>query len=213
MTRWLVSDVPLPDNNGDAGLQTCEGFSYRLPASLWDITTIPIPTFTTVRICSQLANVPPRVWRSNTVRRGAVVELETFSDAKLRSMAEEAYRCWQQLAEDIKKRISWMHLLGGHEDIQNRMASPLVVYQIEIRTLHDDFLARLFAQGSADIAYQAEALHRVITAPRNTEPEPEVCEFTKFLWPCRQELPSWAAERYARALSNDYNNFTHSPAL
>ncbi|MCK9587737.1 MAG: hypothetical protein M0Q93_00055 [Terrimicrobiaceae bacterium] len=207
VTGWQVTGVPL-----DGELVEAEGFCYRFPASLWDVTTLPHMPFTTIRTCANLGNIPPAVWRSNAVRRGAVIALETVSDARLKSMSSEAHACWSQFSEDIKKRISWMHLIGAHRDIQDRMASPLASYLVEVRTLQDDFLPRMFAQGSADIALQAEKLKAILDLPLNTRPKPECCSFQEFLWPGRNELPSWAADRYAEALNGNFKTMHYTPA-
>ena len=201
LTKWLVSEVPL-----DGKLTTCHGVSYRFAASTWDVTTLPATSFTTVRVLAQLADVPPKVWRTNADRPDMILELEMVSDAKLNSMMQEAYNCWKAFAKGITERTRWMHLIGGHADIQKRMCSPLCVYRVEVRTLQDDYLARMYASGSAEIALQAELLHQVEQdiAPRNWDPIPVA--FKHFLWPGKSdEIPSWAAGRYAKALAGGFH--------
>jgi len=199
--KFLVSDCVI-----DKKLTVCHGVKYHFLASLFDVSTIPQLPFTSVIVGVLYGEHEPKVWRSNTVSRDFVIELESVSDAGTKSMQDEARSCWAQFKHDIKKKIQWMNLIGIHKDIQDRMLSPLTVRRVEIRTLQDDMLARMFACGTAEIARIAETLHHI---EQETAKEPGLISSKEFFWSSRdEEVPSWAAKRYADAMNNNYQTIS-----
>jgi len=52
------------------------------------------------------------------------IALESTSDSHMRSMMEEAVRCWDAAHEDAEKRAGWLHTLGAHPCVYDRLVAP-----------------------------------------------------------------------------------------
>jgi hypothetical protein len=196
--KVLVRDVPV-----DGKLTSAEGHIFSFPLSLWDAQTIPLLPWTIVQVSYSYGDCQPIIWRMGTEDRDVVLELEGYSDAGTASMQNEARNCWSQLVVGVKKRIEWLNLIGVHKDSQARASSGIDCYRIMVRTLQDDFLARAFAQGSADVAFQIERLVKEVGLSKNISEHNSNVSADEFFWG-DPLIPAWAAGRYAEALNNNF---------
>jgi hypothetical protein len=89
------------------------------------------------------------------------------------------------------------------------MASPYEMRMVEVRTLQDDYLARMAASGNAEIARMAHTLHEYETMVRKNDVMADPCvEFSSFLWnPEWSRIPEWARKKYLQA--RDEKGFTY----
>ena len=98
-------------------------------------------------------------------------------------------------------------IVGGHASTSQPWRG---LRHVEIRTLHGDMLARMFAMGSAEIARCAHLLHMVGERQQNREPEYGTT-LKQFLWPRQEEVPDSDRARYDQALAGDYETNRRQP--
>jgi hypothetical protein len=195
--RVLVTDCEFKKNRQPIGV------IYRFLANLTDVATIPRLDVTNVIIGGPTTRSEPWIWRAAAENPAVCVSVEETSDAGATSLEAEARKAWQSMAEEFQRRGHWMSLIGLHEDIVMRAAEPFHLRAIEIRTMHDDMLARMFATGSAEIARVASMLHSIEEKQQDREPEFKTT-LQRFMWPVVDELPDWAQKRYDEALAGGY---------
>ena len=197
-----VHRVRITDHDTSDGREAL-GVIYRFLANITDVTTIPTMTNTSVLIGPWATTSEPWVWRADAANPDICVGVEEVSDSGGSSLNEEARKSWQSMSEEIGRRARWMSLIGLHRQIIERVSEPMHLRHIEVRTLHDDMLARMFATGSAEIARCASVLHMVEERQQSREPE-YGSTLEKFLWPRQDEIPDWARTRYDQALAGGY---------
>jgi hypothetical protein len=139
----------------------------------------------------------------NAVRNDLVVELESVSDAGTKTILEEAQDVWEDMVAKIAKSCKWLKTIGAHQEIIDRATEFARLRAIEIRTLQDDLVPRMYAQGSADIARVAASLRHDEESLEGKEIS-KGAPFEQFLWPENSPLPKWAQNRYDRALIGNY---------
>ena len=179
------------------------GVIYQFLANVTDVATIPKLTHTTITVGDKATVSEPWLWPAAAADRAIRVGVEETSDAGCASLNEEARKAWQSMADELRRRGNWVSLIGVHGDVIDRILEPLHLRHVEIRTLHDDLLARMFAMGSAEIARCASVLHLVEERQLDREPEWR-STFERFLWPRQDDIPEWAAARYDEALAGGY---------
>lgn len=197
-----VHRVRITDHETSDGRQAL-GVIYMFLANVTDVATIPVLSHTNILIGGHATTSEPWVWRAAAANPSVCVGVEEVSDANCSSLVDESRKSWQSMADEIRRRTRWMSLIGLHRDIIDRISEPLSLRHIEIRTLHDDMLARMFAMGSAEIARCASVLHMVEERQQNREPE-YGSTLERFLWPRQDEIPDWARARYDQALAGGY---------
>jgi hypothetical protein len=179
------------------------GVIYKFIANLTDIATIPRLDWTNIVVGEKSTVAEPWIWRSDAVDPSICVSVEEESDAACSSLVQEAKKAWQAMAVELTRRARWMSLIGLHRQIIARLQEPLHLRHVEIRTIHDDMLARMFATGSAEIARIASILHGLDERERDREPEYRTT-LKKFLWGMSDQIPEWAQSRYDSALAGGY---------
>ena len=195
--RVLITDHETSDGRPAIGV------IYRFLANITDAATLPTMTNTSVLIGPWATTSEPWVWRADAANPDVCVGVEETSDSGCSSLNEEARKSWQSMSEEIGRRARWMSLIGLHRQIIERVSDPMHLRHIEVRTMHDDMLARMFAMGSAEISRCASILHAVEESQLNREPEFR-STLVKFLWPRADEIPDWAQRRYDEALAGGY---------
>jgi hypothetical protein len=179
-----------------------QGIIYSFAANLTDIATIPKLGWTNIIVGRPVTVSEPWIWRIDAARQDICMEVEDESDAGLDTMKTEARKAWCAMSDEIVKRARWLSLVGLHRDIVDRAQEPLKLRQVEIRTFHDDMLARMFAVGSAEIARIAGILHDY---EERTDREPiGSTTVEKFLWGQTDGIPDWAQARYDQALAGGF---------
>lgn len=200
-----VHGVPLEKDK----LSIAEGVCYTFPLNIADLAYLPHLTWTTIRIGPIVTPTSePVVWRTASKRNDLCVELEAFSDAGTRTMIDEARACWEEMRQQVAKRVKWMKLIGVHPQICQRMVEPLCEREIQIRTLHDDYLARMFAVGSAELARASNLLHAYEGVMDQSQSSGTSLQ--NFLWGEDDPIPDWAISRYDRALAGGYRYINHT---
>lgn len=182
--------------------QQAIGTVYQFIANITDAATIPLPSYTTIKVGAWQNPAEPWIWRAACANPEVCITVEDVSDAGTSSLKQEARKCWQSLSTDINSRCRRMSLIGLHEDIIRRISDPLQLRTIEVRTLHQDMLARMFAQGSAEIARCAGVLHMVDQRQQNRQPLAGT-HLETFLWG-DDGIPETARRRYQQALNGEY---------
>jgi len=195
--RVLVTDCELAERREPIGV------IYRFLANLTDVATIPRLGLTNVFIGDQSTRSEPWIWRAAAENPSVCVSVEETSDAGMTSLETEARKAWQSMSEEFQRRGHWMSLIGLHRDIITRASEPFHLREVEIRTMQDDMLARMFATGSAEIARVASMLHRIEEKQLDREPEFK-STLQRFMWPVEDELPDWAQRRYDEALAGGF---------
>ncbi len=100
-----------------------------------------------------------------------------------------------------------MSLIGAHREVINRVQEPVRRRLIKVYTLQDDFLAKMYAVGSADIARIAGVISR-----KDNETKGDnfigAIKLENFLWGLNEtQLEDWQQQRYDRAVAGDYSLF------
>jgi hypothetical protein len=197
-----VRKVTITDYECDGQSRPVSGMIYSFLANLTDVATIPRLTWTNIITGDPVTSSEPWIWRVDAARHDICMEVEDESDAGLATLKCEAKKAWAALCSDITKRSRWLNLIGIHKDILARTCEPMQLRQIEIRTIHDDMLARMFATGSAEIARIAGMLHDY---EERTDREPMGrTTMHNFLWGKTDEIPDWAQHRYDQALAGGF---------
>jgi hypothetical protein len=180
------------------------GTAYSFVANVTDVATIPILPWTVVYL-GPFYSMPhgPRVWRMNAARQDLIVELESISDAGTKTILEEAQDVWDEMVAKIAKSAKWLRTIGAHQEVIDRATEFSRLRAIEVRTLQDDFLARVYAQSSADMVRTVASL-RFDEECLESQEITEGVTLEKFLWPENPKLPKWAQDRYDRALVGNY---------
>jgi hypothetical protein len=197
-----VRKVTITDYEHGGTCRSVTGVIYSFLANLTDITTIPRMTWTNVMIGPQVTTSEPWIWRTDASQKEVCMEVEDESDAGLSSLKTEAKKSWSSHADEIYKRSRWFSLIGIHRDILERIQESTKLRRVEIRTIHDDMLARMFATGSAELARIAGILHDY---EEKTDREPiGRTTLEKFLWGQTDTIPNWAQARYDQALAGGF---------
>lgn len=194
----MIKNFPTMD-----GFTAALGTIYQFPLNITDALSLPRPEWTTIYARHVVSkDTAPSIWRAAAVNPAVVVEVENLSDAGLRTMREEAVDCWENMRLFIKAKAKWFKLIGVHPTVQERALEPTSHRQIQIFTLQDDYLARMFALGTQEVAAMAGLLHSVESAQAN-EPIGAIT-LEEFLWPVEDELEPWQQKRYDAALIGGY---------
>lgn len=193
-----VSGFPL-----DGKLHDVFGYVIKFNANLSDVATLPKMSWTNVcvgPVACEMAE--PWVWRTNAKSPELFVELETESDARCNSLKDEASKCWDAFSALVNKKAQFMHLIGGHQEVLNRMREPMALREIQVRTLHDDYLAMMYAVGSSEIVRIAKLLAEI-----QQHKNPEVLGNMKledFMSGVTTELDEWQKKRYDEAIAGNF---------
>jgi len=196
--RCQVTGVPL-----DKTPSVAVGTVYRFPVNATDFAAIPCLPWTVMRLGEVVkAEAEPALWRMAIKDPGHMLEIESISDAGLRTMQEEAIACWRTLGGNIKSRVRWMHLIGLHEHIQDRAKEPVCERMATVATLQDDFPAKLFAGNNAALAGIAGKLRAV---ENSLKPEPDqTLPLEAFFWDPEPVMEPWQQKRYDDALAGGF---------
>lgn len=143
------------------------------------------------------------------VDRNRIIEVESQSDAKTKSMREEAVSSWKAFASELIKRTNWMNLIGIHPDLGKRMLAPMNMHPVRIVTMAEDYIERMYAEGNAEIV-------RIACLLKNEIIEENVIHVGRsnmqdFFWPhasdtCNPEVQ----DRYDRAIKGDFTLVSES---
>jgi hypothetical protein len=198
--RFQIPDFP--------GQECCvTGFHFSFFANLTDAATLPKLPWTTIFVGPPEEAGEPMAWRMNASDDSTFVELETISDAGMSTMLDEARKAWQNLMTTVFRSAHYMSLIGAHREVINRVQEPVRRRLIKVYTLQDDFLAKMYAVGSADIARIAGVISR-----KDNETKGDnfigAIKLENFLWGLNEtQLEDWQQQRYDRAVAGDYSLF------
>lgn len=189
-------------------MDTCvTGFHFSFFANLTDIATLPKLPWTTIFVGPPEDAGEPMAWRMNASDASTFVELETISDAGLSTMLDEARKAWENFMTTIFRSARYMALIGAHEEVLNRVQEPTKRRLVKVYTLQDDFLAKMYAVGSADIVRIAGILARHDRESKNDN-FIGAMKLEQFLWGINEsKLEDWQQRRYNRAMDGDYALF------
>lgn len=83
----------------------------------------------------------PLFWPAATA--GADIPMESRSDSHLRSMRDEAVRCWDGALSEMTKKRDWLRMLGAHDCVADQLFLPFrgVDAVITIPNFVNEFLA------------------------------------------------------------------------
>jgi hypothetical protein len=194
--------VDFPDHE-----DSVTGFHFSFLANLTDIATLPNLPWTTIFVDSPEEAGEPLAWRMNATDQSTFVELETISDAGMSTMLDEARKAWQNLIATTFKNARYMSLLGAHREVIDRVQEPIKKRRVKVYTLQNDFLAKMYAIGSADIVRIAGVLSR-----KDSEDDADhfigAIKLEHFLWGLNEtRLEEWQQQRYDKAIAGDYSLF------
>lgn len=187
-----MTDVPI-----DGELADAIGTRYEFPCNVTELASLPFMTHTNIHIGDLMKMDVPQVWRAAVKRPDICIEVEDLSDAKTKTIREEAISCWKVAHEQAISRSKWLNQIGVHPDLQFRLIEPFQARGVVITTLHDDYLARMFATGSAELCLAALLLHE--DDPPFNEDDLIAQSYESFLWGGDQLLNEWQTQRYDEA--------------